>query len=312
MGIAGRRTPESRSWMRDLALPGALLAMFSGLGLCWILAAPAGPEAAAVPSTAAVGAAVLLVGLGALPGLGLHPSIRVIGVAGGVWCVAALVSAWMRTADQAGESSLAVSVGQFADTLGEGAPEVVELIAAVLVVALASVQLTGRMDPPVAAYAVLGAIGLLAAAITGHPSQTAVGPVLIGAHALAAAWWCGCLAAMLVTIRGRAGWTTALPVFSRRAVWAVAIIAATGAVTGLMEVGGLGELVAAGYGRILLAKLAGTAALVVLGARHRRRWVPAVIRHRSSETTSIRLAMGELLVMAVVLGLAVGLSTTAP
>ncbi|WAC58167.1 CopD family protein [Gordonia sp. SL306] len=297
--------------MRDLALPGALLAMFTGLGVCWILAAPGGPEALAVPSTAAVGAAVLLVGLGALPGLGLRPSVRVIGVTGGVWCVAALVSAWMRTADQAGESSLSVSVGQFADTLGEGAPEVVELIAAVLVVAVASVQLAGRMHPPVAAYAVLGAIGLLAAAITGHPSQTAVGPLLIGAHALAAAWWCGCLAAMLVTIRGRAGWTTALPVFSRRAVWAVAVIAATGAITGLMEVG-LGELVGSGYGRILLAKVAGTVALVVLGARHRRAWVPAVIRHRSSEATSIRLAVGELMVMAVVLGLAVGLSTTAP
>ncbi|MBD1321493.1 CopD family protein [Gordonia hankookensis] len=286
--------------------------MFTGLGVCWILAAPGGPEALAVPSTAAVGAAVLLVGLGSLPGLGLRPSARVIGVAGGIWCVAALVSAWMRTADQAGESSLSVSVGQFADTLGEGAPEVVELIAAVLVVAMASVQLTGRMHPPATAYGVLGAIGLLAAAITGHPSQTAVGPLLIGAHALAAAWWCGSLAAMVVTIRGRVGWTTALPVFSRRAVWAVAVIAATGVITGLMEIGGLGELVGSGYGRILLAKVLGTVALVVLGARHRRAWVPAVIRHRSPEATSIRLAVGELMLMAVVLGLAVGLSTTAP
>nr|WP_237421791.1 CopD family protein [Gordonia sp. SID5947] len=273
---------------------------------------PEGPEALAVPSAIAVGAAVVLVGLGASPGLGLDPSVRIVGVTGGVWFVAALVSAWMRTADQAGEPSLTVSVGQFADTLGEGTPEVVELIAATLVVVLASVRLAGRMNPPVASFAVLGAIGLLATAITGHPSQSAVGPVLIGAHALAAAWWCGALAAMVMTIRGRAGWTTALPVFSQRAVWAVAVIAATGVITGLLEVGGLGELVGSGYGRILLAKSVGVIVLVMLGARHRRHWVPAVSRHRASEATSIRLAVGELLVMAVVLGLAVGLSTTAP
>nr|WP_124711261.1 CopD family protein [Gordonia insulae] len=286
--------------------------MFVGLGLCWVLAAPDGPEALAVPSTVAVGATVLLIGLGASPGLGLEPSVRLMGVAGGLWFVAALVSAWLRTADQAGESPTSVTVGQFADTVGAGAPELVALVAAALVVGVVAAQLTGRIDPPATIFAILAGIGLLALSITGHPSQQAMGPVLVGAHALAAAWWCGTLAAMVVTIRGRNGWASALPIFSARALWAVVVIAATGVIAGLIEVGGVANLLDSGYGRILLAKVIGMAALVALGARHRARWVPAVTRHRAPEATSIRLAVAELVVMAVVLGLAVGLSTTAP
>ncbi|MFW0785492.1 CopD family protein [Gordonia sp. CPCC 206044] len=309
--MTGIREPNAQQ-LRAFALPGALVAMFGGLGLCWVLAAPDGPEALAVPSTVGVGAVVLLVGLGALPMVGPRPSVRAIGVTGGLWFVATLVSAWMRTADQVGESTTSVRVGDFVETLGAGAPELIVLVAAGLTVGLAGVQIAGRIDPPVQIFAILAAIGLLALSITGHPSTHALGPVLIGAHALAAGWWCGTPAAMVLTVRGRSGWAQTLPEFSARALWAAATVAATGVVAGLIELDGLGALVSSGYGRVLIAKAAGLLVLIGLGVRHRARWVPSVTRHRATEATSVRLAVGELLIMAVVLGLAVGLSTTAP
>lgn len=312
MSIAGGRASGQGSRIRDLAVPGALLAMFLGVGLCWVLAAPGGPEALAVPAAGAVGAAVLMVGLGSLPTVGLEPSARVIGGVGGAWFVAALITAWMRTADQSGEAPRSVGLNQFADTIGSGAPELIEFIVSGAIIVIAVLDFTERFDPPPAAYAILAGIGVLATSITGHPSQQAIGPVLIGAHALAAAWWCGTLAAMVLTIRGRSGWAAALPVFSARALWAVVVVAVTGVIAGLIEVGDLGEVVTSGYGRILLAKLFGIAVLIGLGARHRKVWVPAVERHRGSEADSLRRAALELLVMGVVLGLAVGLSSTAP
>ncbi|MDL9945605.1 CopD family protein [Gordonia sp. ABSL11-1] len=312
MSIAGGRASGRGSRIRDLTVPGALLAMLVGVGVCWVLAAPDGPEALAIPAAVAVGAAVLLVGLGSLPTVGLEPSARAIGGVGGAWLIAALVTAWMRTADQAGEAPTSVGVNQFADTIASGAPELIEFIVAGMIIVIAVLDLTERVDPPPAAYAILAGIGVLATSITGHPSQQAIGPVLIGAHALAAAWWCGTLAAMVLTVRGRAGWAAALPVFSARALWAVVVVAVSGVIAGLIEVGGLGEIIESGYGRILLAKLVGMGVLIGQGARHRMTWVPAVERHRGSEADSLRRAAIELLVMGVVLGLAVGLSTTAP
>ncbi|MEE4023538.1 CopD family protein [Gordonia sp. PKS22-38] len=305
------RTASPNTAVRAAALGGGLIAMFVGLGLCWILAAPDGPSATAVPNVVALGAAVLIVGLGALPTLGLDPTARMIGLAGAAWFVAVAVAAWMRTADQTGRSPGEVGIDEFGDTLSAGAPELVTLLASAAVVVVAGLHLTGRVEPPAAAYGILAAIGVLATAITGHAGGHAIGPVLVGAHALGAAWWCGTLAAMVLVVRGRRGWASALPDFSSRALWAVAVIAATGVISGLLETG-LGDLVDTGYGRILLAKTAGLVLLIGLGVYGRQRWVPAVTRHRLSENTSLRLSLVELVVMGAVLGLAVGLSGTAP
>lgn len=313
MGIASRRADDADiRHLRELAVVAGLLALLAGVGLCWVLATPAGPEAVAVPAAVALGAAVLLVGAGALPLIGPAPSPRLIGVAGGVWLAAALVAAWIRTAERAGVAPLSVTVGQFVDSVGSGAGETISVIAAVLVVVFAVVALSGRATVPVVTVAILAGIGILATSIAGHPGQHTWGPVLIGAHALAAAWWCGTLAAMVLTVRGRRGWIEVLPAFSACALWAVAVIAVTGVVAGLVEIGGLGDVISTGYGRVLLAKVVGLGALVVLGARHRRRWLPRVLRHQASERRSLRIGVGELVLMALVLGLAVGLSSTAP
>ncbi|EON30808.1 copper resistance D domain-containing protein [Gordonia terrae C-6] len=289
-----------------------VVTLAGGLVVSWLLARPDGPDLVAVPTTLALGVSVVLLGLGALPTVDAEPSTRVIGLLAGVWVLAVLVSAWIRTADRAGTEVLEVTAGDFGDVLFSGAPEMVALVVGLLIVVWVVLDLLTGIEIPVLVVGALAAIGVLATSIAGHAGNDSWGPFLIGAHALAAAWWCGLLAAMLITVRGRSGWARSLPVFSGRAPWAVGLLTVTGVVSGLVEIGGPADLVSSGYGRILLAKAAVLAILVGLAAWHRRRWLPAVQRHRSSETASVRAAVVELAIMAVALGLAAGLSATPP
>ncbi|ASR01934.1 copper resistance D family protein [Gordonia rubripertincta] len=286
--------------------------LFAGLLVSWLLARPDGPDPVALPATLALGVSVVVLGLGLLPTVDAEPSSTWIGALAGVWVVATLISAWVRTADRSGKDVLDVTAGDFGEVLASGASEMVALAVGLLIVVWAVVDLLTAVEIPVLVVGALAAIGVLATAIAGHAGNNAFGPFLVGAHALAAAWWCGLLAAMVLSVRGRSGWACSLPVFSQRAPWAVGVIAVTGVVAGLTEIDGLSPLITSGYGRILLAKVVMLAALVGVAAWHRRRWVPAVERHRQTEAASIRNAAVELALMAAVLGLAAGLSATAP
>ncbi|MEY1676850.1 copper resistance D family protein [Gordonia sp. ABKF26] len=289
-----------------------VVTLAGGLMVSYVLARPDGPDLVAVPTTLALGVSVVLLGLGALPTVDAEPSTRVIGLLAGVWVLATLVGAWVRTADRAGIEVLDVKAGDFGDVLFSGAPEMVALVAGLLVLAWVVLDLLTGVEIPVLVVGALAAIGVLATSIAGHAGNDSWGPFLIGAHALAAAWWCGLLAAMLISVRGRSGWARSLPVFSGRAPWAVGVLTVTGLISGLVEIDGPANLASSGYGRILLAKAVVLVILVALAAWHRRRWLPAVQRHRSSETASVRAAVVELAIMAVALGLAAGLSATAP
>jgi putative copper resistance protein D len=286
--------------------------LFAGLLVSWLLARPDGPDTVALPATLALGVSVVVLGLGLLPTVDAEPASTWIGALAGVWVVATLISAWVRTADRSGKDVFDVSAADFGDVLTSGASEMVALVTGLLIVMWAVLDLLTAVEVPVLVVGALAAIGVLATAIAGHAGNNAIGPFLVGAHALAAAWWCGLLAAMVLSVRGRSGWARSLPVFSQRAPWAVGVIAVTGVVAALTEIDGLSALGTTGYGRILVAKGVMLAALVGVAAWHRRRWVPAVERHRQTETASIRNAVVELMLMAAVLGLAAGLSATAP
>lgn len=289
-----------------------LLAMLVGLAMCLLLTAGHPPEISAVPGVLALGAGVLLLGLGALPTIGVTPSARFIGAVAGVWAVGGIVTAWVRTAEQVGVSPAQVGVGQFSEVMGHGAPELVATACALLVVGWAVVDIVAVQSIPVESVAILAGIGVVAPAIAGHASTHALAPVLVGAHALAAGWWCGTLAALVVTVRGRSGWASALPEFSRRAVWAVGVLVVTGVIAAVVELGSVSAFLDTGYGRIIVAKVVGLVVLVAAARRYRTTWVPAVARHTAAESTTIRRAVVHILMMALVLGLAVGLSATAP
>ncbi|MEO9326991.1 copper resistance D family protein [Gordonia aurantiaca] len=287
-------------------------ALFAGLLVSWLLARPDGPDPVAVPATLALGVSVVILGLGFLSTVDARPSSRLIGALAGVWVVATLISAWVRTADRAGIDVLDVTAGGFGEVLGSGTSEMVALVVGLLIVVWAVLDLLTDIDVPVLVVGALAGIGVLATAIAGHAGNTAIGPILVGAHALAAAWWVGVLAAIAISVRGRSGWARSLPAFSGYATWAVGIIAVTGVVAAITQLDAPADLFTTGYGRVLVAKVVMLAALVGVAVRHRRRWLPAVERHRTTEVVSIRNAVIEVALMAVVLGLAAGLSATAP
>ncbi len=280
------------------------------LGAAGDSADPAG--ATALPAVAALAAATLLVGLGGMPTLGTEPSPTAIGVTGGVWAAASLVAAWARAADQVGTGIGDIGVGQFSEVMSHGAPDLVAAVCALAVVGWACAHLLTGAVVPVQVVAMLGGVGLVAVAISAHPGTHAVMPVLVAAHALAAAWWCGTLAALVLTVRGRSGWARSLPRFSELALWAVLLLVLSGMASAVIELGSVTALATTGYGLIVVGKSVGLCGLVALAARHRITWVPAAVRHKSTQTQAIRRAAIQLAMMAVVLGLAVGLSVTAP
>lgn len=272
-----------------------------------MLAGGAGPEPSAWPAALTLAAACLLLGLGALRSLAAAPSRVLIAASAGFWGATALVTAWLQLAERSSIPPLRLRYDALAVGLESGLAPLICVGGALVVLAWAY-----RPFAPETLVAVVAAVGVLALAVTGHATTGAWTPLLVGAHALAAAWWAGSLAALALSVRGRGGWARSLPVFSGYALIAAAVVGASGVLAALLELGVSDDWWTTGYGRVVLGKAAGLAVVLALAARHRRTWVPAAQRHRAAEDVSLRRAVTETAVLAVVLGLAAGLATTAP
>ena len=173
------------------------------------------------------------------------------------------------------------------------------------------VTLTGRRSAPLpAVVAGAAAIGIAARAVSGHLSGSAVGAVAVAAHALAAAAWCGGLAALLVTVRHRGRWARVLPPFSRLALICVVVLLASGAVGAVVVLDSPSQLWATGYGRVLSAKVGLAAGLLVLAWFNRSGWLPAARSHRASAEMSVNRSATEVAVMVVALTMAAALVVT--
>ena len=70
------------------------------------------------------------------------------------------------------------------------------------------------------------------------------------------------------------------------------------------------ELYTTGYGRVLTAKVAVTAVLIVLAWRNRTMWLPAARSHRATAVVSRSRSRTELAIMAVALALGAALAVT--
>jgi copper transport protein len=127
------------------------------------------------------------------------------------------------------------------------------------------------------------------------------------AHLGAVTVWAGGLVALLAALpllptpAARARLATR---FSGLAVVAVAVVAASGTVSGWQQVRSLDARTSTTYGRLLLAKVAGFAVLVALGWVNRARLVPLVERTVAPLQRSLRF---ETLVAGVVLALTAAL-----
>lgn len=154
----------------------------------------------------------------------------------------------------------------------------------------------------------LPGLGLvLAASVTGHPWTADPRSLAVGAdavHLAAAAIWVGGLVAMVAVI-GLIGDRARLATrFSAVALGAVAVVAVAGSISAIIQVNSWSALVETGYGRLVLAKVAGLVVLASIGWLNRRQLLPVVTQVYAPLRRSMRV---ELAIAAVVLGLTAAL-----
>ncbi|MFE7443523.1 cytochrome c oxidase assembly protein [Streptomyces chartreusis] len=158
----------------------------------------------------------------------------------------------------------------------------------------------------------LALAGLLPPAFTGHSSASGnhdAAVLSLALHLVGVAVWVGGLVFVLVAAARREEQAAdAVRRFSPLAGWALLAVAASGLVNAVVRLPSLSEVFAGRYGLLLLGKAAALAALGCIGWWHRRRTLPALTR--GTRSAFVRLAAGELLLMAAAMGLAVGLSRT--
>nr|WP_040744571.1 CopD family protein [Nocardia transvalensis] len=295
-----------------LVVPAALL----GVALAWALAAPDPVQAEAPVRALADCAGATVLGLAALPRLHerLLPPWRLLAGIGGVWAATELAVLGCEAAQVVGVGVTRLGVGQFGDYLAHVSGGQVGIAILIGTCAITGYGVLAYRRPRHATtdlVLVFAAVALVLRPITGHMSQQAFGSVLAAGHALAAAVWFGLLSALALVTRTRGEWAAVLPRYSAWALPALAAVTVTGVCNGLIRLGGLTPLIDTGYGRILLAKTALLAGLLMLGWWWRRRWVPLAGDHRMTAESSLRRAIFEVVVMALVFGLAATLSVTA-
>jgi copper transport protein len=228
-------------------------------------------------------------------------------VAGAVGAAIALVAMVAESSGRGVYDAIAL-VGDIAPDTRTGRLALARIGLAAVAAVLAAVPALWRRSPlPVL---VAAAASLVTVTLAGHawtaPNRS-VAVVSDLAHLGAVAVWTGGLLALLVALPalptgdGRARLATR---FSAVALGAVVVVAVSGTVSGWQQVRTLEALTSTAYGRLLLAKVAGFAVLVVLGWLNRTRLVPLVERTVAPLTRSMRV---EVAVAAVVLGLTAAL-----
>ena len=304
---------------RRRTLAGGALVVAAGSVAAWSLAYPQSSLTITLVRAVADCAAVVTLGLAAVPMLDddryrdelTRRAGAPLAVAAALWLVAELTRLILATAEAAAvpvERLGVATVVEFALDTSAGRAGLFGVAAAALVcAATVGAPRTVLINVVVAGVA---AVGVAARVLTGHFAESPLGGVAVAMHALAAALWCGALAGLVLTVEHRGQWARVLPRFSRLSLWCVVALLAGGLAGAAMRLGSPEDLYATGYGRVLSAKVAVTAALVVLGWRNRTIWLPAARSHRATAVVSRSRSLTELAVMAVALALAAGLAAT--
>ena len=140
--------------------------------------------------------------------------------------------------------------------------------------------------------------------IAGHALDRGRSPIEVVAdvvHVAAASVWLGGLVALGLSLRAPGDHTRTLRRFSNIAVVSIAVLAATGVVRALSELGSVSQLWTTGYGRALIVKSALLAVLVVLGWINRYRLVPRARVDGVRRNVAAELVLFAGLVVAVAL-----------
>jgi copper resistance protein D len=315
--VGGAAPGVTAARLRWWAGGGAVVA--ATVAVAWALAHPELPVAVTTARALSDGAAVTALGLAVVPLLDAHRhraelirrARRPLILVGAAWIVAESIRLTVTAAQAAGSPVVALSLrtmSQFATTTTPGRSALFGIAAAAVVTGIAVTGISGTMLLRAAITA--ASAGVAARAITGHLSDSLLGGVAVAGHALAAGLWCGTLAALAITVDTRGRWARVLPAFSGLALWCTTVLLAGGVTAALVTVGSPADLYTTGYGRILLAKVAVTAVLLMVAWRNRTGWLTAARNHRISARGSLVRSAIELSLMAVALTLAAALSVT--
>ncbi|MFJ8054374.1 copper resistance protein CopC [Streptomyces luteogriseus] len=153
---------------------------------------------------------------------------------------------------------------------------VILLLTAVFLIRLSRRRGSGERPAALATGTALAAALALTWAAAEHASAGIQVPLAMASsvlHLLATGVWLGGLVALLLTLRRPAGddLPAVVPRFSRIAFASVTVLAVTGIYQSWRGLGSLSALTGTSYGRLLLAKLAGVAMLLLV-AGYSRRW----------------------------------------
>ncbi|WP_083283928.1 CopD family protein [Mycobacterium sp. CnD-18-1] len=234
-----------------------------------------------------------------------------LALAAAVWLLAELVRLTVEATQTAGVGFWQIGVRTLSDFCLHTAAGRSGLvgIAAALIVGVVGIAV-GRGVATTVPIVGLAAVGMAARTLTGHLSESPIGGMAVAVHALAAAAWCGVLAALVLTVSHRGQWARVLPRFSQLSLWCVGALLIAGTTGAAIKLNSPAELWGTGYGRILAAKVVVTVFLLVLAWRNRSQWLPAARAHRSSAALSQHRSLVELGIMAVAVTLAAALAVT--
>jgi copper transport protein len=179
-----------------------------------------------------------------------------------------------------------------------------------LAVALAARSPSTR---PFAGLAVTAGLAMAIDVLGGHAGAVAPAPLQLAfqwLHVAAAGFWVGGLAALLIALKGAPPEVRGAGArrFSLIAGFAIALVAVTGALRAIAEVGTFDALFGTDYGRLIIAKSALIVVLALLGATNHFWSVPAagrtLLRLRRVGTTELSVAMVAVMLSAFLVDLA--------
>ncbi|MGY0232830.1 cytochrome c oxidase assembly protein [Longispora urticae] len=256
-----------------------------------------------------VAAAFLTPGKGTTVGPEGYPLLRRAGWLALAWAVAAILLSVFTVANLLGRPVDELSttmLWSFWTTVVMGKAYALQIVFA-LVLCLGCRLVLSRTGA--ALLSVLALVTALPPAFTGHAAgagnhQVAVTGMAL--HIAGAVLWLGGLAALLA-VRKTAALRVAAGRYSRMALGCFVLVVLSGVANAAIRLGTWGELFGSPYGRLVLAKVLGLGLLGAFGVAHRGY---ALRRLADRPSFFRRLLAGELLVMAAVFGLAVGLSRT--
>ncbi len=304
---------------RQRAVAGGALVVAVSAVVAWALARPQNSLGTTLVRAVADGSAVVAFGLATVPMLDIdryrgeliRRATGPLTIASAIWLIAELLRLGVAAAQAAAVPVARLGVRTAVDFALHTTPGRSGLFSAVAAgLVCVTVVATPRSASTNVAAAGFAAAGVAARPLTGHLSESALGGVAVAVHTLAAALWCGALAALVLTVEHRGQWARVLPRFSQLSLVCVAALLVGGVLGAVVTLGAPSQLYATGYGRLLSAKVAVTVVLVLLAYRNRTMWLPAARSHRATAVVSRSRASFELAMMAVALTLAAALAVT--